>query len=175
MLENNNVPDEHSLCHSVQHTFVSLRAQRGNLPEGTPYKSDDAMYCLWQKRCTFGAMCAFGTLRIKSTPRVLNIVLLNRHKLDGFLGFLTGSCEGGRCVLVVRNWARFCKNAEKALISSQTSLLTKQTLYVRLFVFCLFAPCPHGYTVSRGVPKLKIVRILMRKIFFKNGKNLTDF
>ncbi len=45
-------------------------------------KSDDVMLCLWQKRCAFGAMCAFGTLRIKSpykrrivfTMRLLNFV-----------------------------------------------------------------------------------------------------
>lgn len=23
-------------------------------------------FCLWQKRCAFGAMCAYGTLRIKN-------------------------------------------------------------------------------------------------------------
>ena len=34
-----------------------------------------------------------------------------------------------------------------------------------MFVFCLFAPSPHGYPVSRGVPKIKIVRILMRLWF----------
>jgi hypothetical protein len=38
--------------------------------------------------------------------------------------------------------------------TSQISLLTKQTLFFRLFVFCSFAPSPHGYTVSRGVPKI---------------------
>ena len=36
----------------------------------------------------------------------------------------------------------------------QISLLTKQTLFIRLFVFCSFAPSPHGYSVSRGVPKI---------------------
>ena len=38
--------------------------------------------------------------------------------------------------------------------TSQISLLTKQTLFFRLFVFCSFAPSPHGYSVSRGVPKI---------------------
>ncbi len=38
--------------------------------------------------------------------------------------------------------------------TSQISLLTKQTLFIRLFVFCSFAPSPHGYSVSRGVPKI---------------------
>ncbi len=33
--------------------------------------------------------------------------------------------------------------------------LTKQTLFFRLFVFCSFAPSPHEYTVSRGVPNPK--------------------
>ena len=66
---------------------------------------------------------------------------------------------------------RFSEKLKKARISSQTSLLTKQPLYIRLFVFCLFAPCPHGYSVSRGVPKIKIVRILMKKNYPKNGKN----
>ena len=38
--------------------------------------------------------------------------------------------------------------------TSQISLVTKQTLFFRLFVFCSFAPSPHGYSVSRGVPKI---------------------
>ena len=38
--------------------------------------------------------------------------------------------------------------------TSQISLLTKQTLFIRLFVFCSFAPSPLGYSVSRGVPKI---------------------
>ena len=38
--------------------------------------------------------------------------------------------------------------------TSQISLLTKQTLFIRLFVFCLCATFPLGYTVSRGVPKI---------------------
>ena len=36
--------------------------------------------------------------------------------------------------------------------SPLTSLLTKQTHFICLFVLCLFVPFPHGYTVSRGVP-----------------------
>ena len=44
--------------------------------------------------------------------------------------------------------------------TSQISLLTKQTLFFRLFVFCSFAPSPHGYSVSRGVPNPKKSGIL---------------
>ena len=65
---------------------------------------------------------------------------------------------------------RFSEKLKKARISSQTSLLTKQPLYIRLFVFCLFAPSPHGYTVSRGVPKIKIVRILIKNLSQKRQK-----
>ena len=36
--------------------------------------------------------------------------------------------------------------------ASHTSLLTKQTHFICLFVLCLFIPYPHGYKVSRGVP-----------------------
>ena len=49
---------------------------------------------------------------------------------------------------------RFSEKLKKAQITSQISLLTKQTLCIRLFVFCSFAPSPHGYSVSRGVPKI---------------------
>ena len=79
-----------------------------------------------------------------------------------FWGFFRGSENPS--VLTRTRIFRFSEKLKKALISSQTSLLTKQTLYIRLFVFCLFAPCPHGYPVSRGVPKIKIVRILIKKL-----------
>ena len=39
--------------------------------------------------------------------------------------------------------------------TSQTALLTKQTHFICLFVFCLFVPFPREYTVSRGVPESK--------------------
>ena len=39
-----------------------------------------------------------------------------------------------------------------------------------MFVFCLFAPCPHGYSVSRGGPKIKIVKTLMKKSIPKTAK-----
>ena len=39
---------------------------------------------------------------------------LKRREFDGFLGFLTGSCEGA--YFAVRNWAGFRQNAEKARI-----------------------------------------------------------
>ena len=68
---------------------------------------------------------------------------LKSQNFDGFSGFLTGSCEGA--YFVVRNWAGFCQNAEKARITSQISLLTKQTHFNRLSVFCLFAPSPQKY------------------------------
>ena len=68
---------------------------------------------------------------------------------------------------------RFSEKLKKARISSQTSLLTKQTLYIRLFVFCLFAPFPREYTVSRGVPKIKIVRILIKKLS-QNRQNFDE-
>jgi len=50
---------------------------------------------------------------------------------------------------------RFSEKLKKAQITLQISLLTKQTLFIRLFVFCSFAPSPHGYSVSRGVPNSK--------------------
>ena len=37
--------------------------------------------------------------------------------------------------------------------TSQTALLTKQTHFICLFVFCLFVPFPREYTVSRGDPE----------------------
>ena len=77
-----------------------------------------------------------------------------------FWGFFRGSENPS--VLWCTRIFRFSEKLKKALISSQTSLLTKQPLYIRLFVFCLFAPSLHGYPVSRGVPKIKIVIILMR-------------
>ena len=58
--------------------------------------------------------------------------------------------------------------------TSQISLLTKQTLFFRLFVFCSFAPSPHGYSVSRGVPNSKKSEFLDSKLP-KNGENLMDF
>ena len=53
--------------HSVQRT-LSLRSTVlrccGNLPEGTPCKSDVPMArCCLRSDVAFGAMCAFGTLR----------------------------------------------------------------------------------------------------------------
>ena len=39
--------------------------------------------------------------------------------------------------------------------TSQTALLTKQTHFICLFVFCLFVPFPREYTVSRGDPESK--------------------
>ena len=42
-----------------------------------------------------------------------------------------------------------------------------------MFVFCLFVPCPHGYPVSRGVPKIKIVRILIKKLS-QNRQNFDE-
>ena len=53
--------------------------------------------------------------------------------------------------------------------TSQISLLTKQTLFIRLFVFCSFAPSPHGYSVSRGVPNSKKSEFLDSKLP-KNGE-----
>ena len=55
---------------------------------------------------------------------------------------------------------RFSEKLKKAQITSQISLLTKHTLFIRLFVFCSFAPSPHGYSVSRGVPNPKKSGIL---------------
>ena len=54
--------------HSVQRT-LSLRSTVlrccGNLPEGTPCKSDVPMArCCLRSDVAFGAMCAFGTLRL---------------------------------------------------------------------------------------------------------------
>ena len=47
----------------------------------------------------------------------------------------------------------FSPKVQKYLLGSPiTALLTKQTHFIRLFVFCLFIPFPHGYTVSRGAP-----------------------
>ena len=47
----------------------------------------------------------------------------------------------------------FSPKVQKYLLGSPiTALLTKQTHFICLFVFCLFIPFPHGYTVSRGVP-----------------------
>ena len=40
---------------------------------------------------------------------------------------------------------RFSKKLKKARITSQISLLTKQTHFNRLSVFCLFAPSPQKY------------------------------
>ena len=88
-----------------------------------------------------------------------------------FWGFFRGSENPS--VLMRTRILRLSKNLKKALISSQTSLLTKQTLYIRLFVFCLFVPCPHGYPVSRGVPKIKIVRILIKKLS-QNRQNFDE-
>ena len=79
-----------------------------------------------------------------------------------FWGFFRGSENPS--VLMRTRILRLSEKLKKALISSQTSLLTKQTLYIRLFVFCLFVPCPHGYPVSRGVPKIIIVRILIKNL-----------
>ena len=42
--------------------------------------------------------------------------------------------------------------ARPVVPASHTSLLTKQTHFICLFVLCLFIPYPHGYKVSRGVP-----------------------
>ena len=56
---------------------------------------------------------------------------------------------------------RFSEKLKKARITSQISLLTKQTLFIRLFVFCSFAPSPHGYTVSRGVP-VRLLRMTQK-------------
>ena len=77
-----------------------------------------------------------------------------------FWGFFRGSENPS--VLTRTRIFRFSEKLKQERISSQTSLLTKQTLYIRLFVFCLFVPCPHRYPVSRGVPKIKIVRILIK-------------
>ena len=55
--------------------------------------------------------------------------------------------------------------------TSQISLLTKQTLCIRLFVFCSFAPSPHGYSVSRGVPNPKKSNFLDSKLP-KNGERI---
>ena len=116
-----------------------------------------------------GTQYPAGSPKLKSSEFWWKKTIPKTAKIRWIFGVLDGFVR--RRVLVVRNWARFRQNAEKALISSQTSLLTKQTLYIRLFVFCLFVPCPHGYPVSRGVPKIKIVRILMKKNYPKNGKN----
>ena len=48
-----------------------------------------------------------------------------RWKFDEFLGFFASSHEGA--------------------YASQISLLTKQTLFIHLFVFCSFAPSPQKY------------------------------
>ena len=40
---------------------------------------------------------------------------------------------------------RFSEKLKKAQITSQISLLTKQTLFIHLFVFCSFAPFPQKY------------------------------
>ena len=53
-----------------------------------------------------------------------------------------------------RGFAHSCKSSLRSPnATSQTALLTKQTLFICLFVFCLFIPLPHGYTVSRGDPE----------------------
>lgn len=49
--------------------------------------------------------------------------------------------------------ASVCEQPPNA--TSQTALLTKQTQFICLFVFCLFTPFPREYTVSRGVPEFK--------------------
>ena len=69
-----------------------------------------------------------------------------------FWRFLRGSENPS--VLMRTRIFRFSEKLKKAQITSQISLLTKHTLFIRLFVFCSFAPSPHGYSVSRGVPKI---------------------
>ena len=69
-----------------------------------------------------------------------------------FWGFFRGSENPS--VLMRTRIFRFSEKLKKAQITLQISLLTKQTLFIRLFVFCSFAPSPHGYSVSRGVPKI---------------------
>ena len=66
-----------------------------------------------------------GILINKHPFGCLNIVLPKRQNFDEITGFLTGSCEGA--------------------YASQILLLTKQTLFIRLFVFCSFAPSPQKY------------------------------
>ena len=59
-----------------------------------------------------------------------------------------------KCATCGRGFAHPCKSSLRSPnATSQTALLTKQTLFICLFVFCLFIPFPHGYTVSRGVPE----------------------
>lgn len=72
-------------------------------------------FCLWQKRCNFGAMCAFGTLRIKKHPLgCLNIVLLKSQNFDGFLGFFVGSENPS--VLSVHGFSGSAKTPERRKI-----------------------------------------------------------
>ena len=64
--------------------------------------------------------------------------------------------------------ASVCKQPPNA--TSQTALLTKQTQFICLFVFCLFTPFPREYTVSRGVPEFKRLGSLPRKSQTKNAQ-----
>ena len=63
------------------------------------------------------------------------------------------------------------KNQKGANFVTNFAFDQTNSFFIRLFVFCLLAPFPREYTVSRGVPKIKIVRILMKKNYPKNGKN----
>ena len=67
---------------------------------------------------------------------------------------------------------RFSEKLKKAQITSQISLLTKQTLFIRLFVFCSFAPSPLGYSVSRGVPKIPKKSNFLDSKLPKNGERI---
>ena len=58
------------LCHCERSVAISRK--------GILVKAMMRCFCLWQKRCTFGATCAFGTLRIN------NIFYCEAHTLVSF-------------------------------------------------------------------------------------------
>ena len=71
------------------------------------------MYCLWQKRCCLRRdVCLWHVADKKAPVWVLLITRRKRREFDGFLGFLTGSCEGA--YFVVRNRVRFCQKLKRS-------------------------------------------------------------
>ena len=69
-----------------------------------------------------------------------------------FWRFLASSCE--RAYLSYATEQGFAKNS-KGRKMCRKSCFDQTNSFFRLFVFCSFAPSPHEYTVSRGVPNPK--------------------
>ena len=79
-----------------------------------------------------------------------------------FWRFLASSCE--RAYLSYATEQGFAKNS-KGRKMCRKSCFDQTNSFFHLFVFCSFAPSPHEYTVSRGVPKPKNGENSMRLCF----------